>query len=87
MLLVVDVGNTNTVLGVFKGADLLAHWRIETRKARTSDEYAATLHTLFQLAGLPWGQVTAGPAAKEAFCHRASRRVFVCGPAPARQLP
>ncbi len=63
MLLVVDVGNTNTVLGVFNGGELLAHWRIETRKARTSDEYAATLHTLFQLAGLPWGKVAAGMVA------------------------
>jgi len=54
MLLVVDIGNTNTVVGVFRGSELLGHWRLETRKGRTSDEYAATLHQLFQLAGLPW---------------------------------
>jgi type III pantothenate kinase len=69
MLLVVDVGNTNTVLGVFgpasdKGGEgrrsPAAHWRIETRKGRTGDEYAAMLHELFSLAGLPWKGVTAG---------------------------
>ncbi len=59
MLLVVDVGNTNTVVGVYdmEGAhhgELRAHWRLETRARRTSDEYAATLHELFQLAALPW---------------------------------
>ncbi len=59
MLLVVDVGNTNTVLGVFEGAQLRAHWRIETRKGRTGDEYAATLHELFGLAGVPWRSVDA----------------------------
>jgi type III pantothenate kinase len=60
MLLVVDVGNTNTVLGVFEGSELRAHWRIETRARRTGDEYAATLHELFALAKLTWKSVTAG---------------------------
>lgn len=59
MLLVVDVGNTNTVVGVFapsagRVGELRAHWRLETRARRTSDEYAATLHELFTLASLPW---------------------------------
>jgi type III pantothenate kinase len=59
MLLVVDVGNTNTVVGVFSPSggrvgELRAHWRLETRARRTADEYAATLHELFTLAGLPW---------------------------------
>jgi type III pantothenate kinase len=54
MLLVVDVGNTNTVVGVYKGDALVGHWRLETRKGRTADEYAAALHTLFGIAKLPW---------------------------------
>jgi type III pantothenate kinase len=54
MLLVVDVGNTNTVVGVFRASELLAHWRLETRKGRTADEYAATLHALFTIAKLEW---------------------------------
>jgi len=62
MLLVVDVGNTNTVVGVFEpGATTpRAHWRVETRKGRTGDEYAATLRELFGMAGLGWPAVTAG---------------------------
>ncbi len=39
MLLVVDVGNTNIVLGVYKGKELIYDWRIATSKDRTSDEY------------------------------------------------
>jgi type III pantothenate kinase len=54
MLLAVDVGNTNTVLGVFRDGELLAHWRLETRKARTADEYALALHGYLQMGGLPW---------------------------------
>jgi len=60
MLLVVDVGNTNTVLGVYRDRELLAHWRVETRKARTADEYAATLQALFSIAGLKLGDLDAG---------------------------
>lgn len=55
MLLVVDVGNTNTVLGVFRGGEadaLSASWRLETRKGRTADEYAMALHSFFQLTGM-----------------------------------
>jgi type III pantothenate kinase len=65
MLLAVDVGNTNTVLGVFDGASdkLLAHFRLETRKGRTGDEYAAALHGFLSLAGLPWGGVHAAVVA------------------------
>ena len=67
MLLVVDVGNTNTVVGVFdtrsgRAGEVRAHWRLETRARRTSDEYAATLHELFQLAGLQW-HIAAGMVA------------------------
>ena len=39
MLLAVDVGNTNIVMGVFDGRKLVQHWRLETRKGKTSDEY------------------------------------------------
>jgi type III pantothenate kinase len=59
MLLVIDVGNTNTVLGVYEGAGLRAHWRIETHEGRTADEYGVLLRELFALAGVPWGSVTA----------------------------
>jgi len=38
MLLVVDVGNTNIVLGVYEGENLKGHWRISTDRVRTTDE-------------------------------------------------
>ncbi|TFH64024.1 MAG: type III pantothenate kinase, partial [Candidatus Zixiibacteriota bacterium] len=39
MLLVIDVGNTNTVLGIYEQDQLLRSWRVTTDKARTIDEY------------------------------------------------
>ncbi len=52
MLLVVDVGNTNIVLGIYDGQTLVQHWRLETRKSRTSDEYGVLLHQLCALSGV-----------------------------------
>jgi len=52
MLLVIDVGNSNIVLGIYDGRKLLRHWRISTDKSRTSDEYGVLLHTLFSLENL-----------------------------------
>lgn len=50
MILVVDVGNTNTVLGVFDGEKLLNHWRLATRREATVDEYGILSRNLFSLA-------------------------------------
>lgn len=97
MLLVVDVGNTNTVLGVFEGQHLRAHWRIETRPARTGDEYAATLHELFSLAELPWKSISAGMIAtvvppvlfsvEELFKHHLKVQPLVVGPGLKTGMP
>ena len=46
MLLVLDVGNTNIVVGVFKGEELLNSYRISTVVGRTSDEYSAIIMQL-----------------------------------------
>ncbi len=46
MLLVVDVGNTNIVLGVYRGKRLVQNWRVETRKSKTADEYGILFHHL-----------------------------------------
>ena len=61
MLLAIDIGNTNIVLGLFQLPDykLEADWRLETRAARTGDEYAALLSELFRLAGLDLSAVKA----------------------------
>jgi type III pantothenate kinase len=52
MLLTIDVGNTNTVLGVFRGEDLIANWRLTTARQQTVDEYGVLTRNLFTLAGL-----------------------------------
>ena len=59
MLLAIDVGNTNTVLGVFRGKELLRHWRLTTDPARTADEYGILLLGLFREAGLAAADVGA----------------------------
>lgn len=46
MLLTIDIGNTNTVLGVFEGDLLVDHWRIATVPDRTADEVAVVVHGL-----------------------------------------
>lgn len=47
MLLVIDVGNTNTVLGLYQGDTLVRHWRLATSRHRTADEYGVLLRQLF----------------------------------------
>jgi type III pantothenate kinase len=59
MLLVIDVGNTNTSLGVFRGSDLVAHWRLTTNRARTVDEYGVHARNLFEFAGLDFKAISA----------------------------
>src|ERR687885_1170216 len=59
MLLVIDVGNTNTSLGVYDGARLVTHWRLTTARARTVDEYGVHARNLFALAGLDFQAITA----------------------------
>lgn len=52
MLLTIDVGNTNTVLGVFRGEELIANWRLTTARQQTVDEYGVLTRNLFTLAGV-----------------------------------
>jgi len=52
VILAADVGNTNIMLGIFRGPVLLHHWRLSTNRAATADEYGMMLHNLFQYAGL-----------------------------------
>ncbi|MBM7694871.1 type III pantothenate kinase [Peribacillus deserti] len=52
MIFVLDVGNTNIVLGVYEGDSLLHHWRIETNRHKTEDEYGMVIKGLLQHVGL-----------------------------------
>lgn len=52
MLLTIDLGNTQTAVGLFEGNELAFHWRISTVRERTVDEYRLLLHGLFELDGV-----------------------------------
>src|SRR5712691_1747941 len=58
MLLTIDVGNTNSVLGVFRGEELVANWRLTTAREQTVDEYGVLTRNLFTLAGLDRDAIT-----------------------------
>ncbi|MGB0075818.1 MAG: type III pantothenate kinase [Terracidiphilus sp.] len=62
MLLALDVGNTNTTLGLYKlngeKAELAAHWRVSTHRAQTVDEYGVFFVNLFEMHGMTPSQVT-----------------------------
>ncbi|WP_340020683.1 type III pantothenate kinase [Paenibacillus sp. FSL K6-1096] len=52
MILVVDIGNTNIVLGVYRERELLHHFRLSTARQSTVDEYGVLIHNLFSMSGL-----------------------------------
>ena len=52
MLLTIDVGNSNTVLGVFRGEELVANWRLTTARQQTVDEYGVLTRNLLGYAGI-----------------------------------
>ena len=52
MLLVVDVGNTQTHFGTYSGENLLEHWRFATVRTSTADELGAALRALLELRGI-----------------------------------
>jgi type III pantothenate kinase len=57
MLLAIDVGNTQTHFGMFRGDDLMHHWRFATVRDATGDELAAVIVNLLALRGLSLGDV------------------------------
>lgn len=57
MLLAIDIGNSNVVLGLFDGARLAGSWRIGTKTSITADEYAMIIKDLFGFSGLEFRQV------------------------------
>lgn len=58
MLLAIDVGNTNIVLGVFRAQVLRGEWRIATSLHRTADEYGFVVRELLRMRGIAEGQLT-----------------------------
>ena len=58
MILLVDVGNTNIVIGVYRDNDYIAGWRISTDSKKTSDEYGIQMIQLFNQNDLNPKEVT-----------------------------
>ncbi|PZM64245.1 type III pantothenate kinase [Paenibacillus dendritiformis] len=52
MILVIDIGNTNIVLGVYEGDKLLHNWRLSTSRQSTTDEYGVMIYNLFTMTKL-----------------------------------
>jgi type III pantothenate kinase len=59
MLLVIDVGNTNIVYGLFDGEDLKHQFRVESGRGRTADEYAVVLKQLCEMHGIAASEIDA----------------------------
>ncbi|MDN5308409.1 MAG: type pantothenate kinase [Eubacteriaceae bacterium] len=57
MILVIDVGNTNTELAVMDGENILYSWRFVTKTPRTSDEYGVLIKGLFESAGVDLNKI------------------------------
>lgn len=57
MLLVIEVGNTNTKIGVYEGPRLLTSWRLTTRREQTADEYGVFIETLLRTRGIQATQI------------------------------
>jgi type III pantothenate kinase len=57
LIFVFDVGNTNIVLGVYDGDELKHHWRIETDRYKTEDEYGMIIKSLFEHENLSFSQI------------------------------
>jgi len=97
MLLAIDIGNTNTVLGVFEGERLIKDWRIVTSSVRTADEYVITLNQLFALGGLDIAGVSSAivssvvPAATKPLCDSVIKhlgvKALVVGPGLKSGMP
>ena len=52
MLLVIDIGNSNIVMGTYEGKTLMKHWRISTDSQKTGDEYGMLINDLFRYQGV-----------------------------------
>jgi type III pantothenate kinase len=98
MLLVVDVGNTQTHFGVYRDdAAIAEHWRFATVRESTSDELGAALSSLLALRGLKFGDITTSivsstvPQLSEQWTAMASRylshEMLLVGPAIKTGMP
>ena len=57
MLLVIDVGNTNVVAGVFDDKELKVHWRFSTDRSKTADEFGIMLRSMFDYSDVEMSRI------------------------------
>lgn len=57
VILVIDVGNSKISVGVYQDEQLIHHWKMETEKNKTSDEYAMHLYAFFNYAGIAFSDI------------------------------
>ena len=60
MLIAIDIGNTNVVIGIYRKKDLVAHWRLSSQTARTSDECWILLSSLLKSNSIETEQIHGG---------------------------
>lgn len=97
MLVVLDIGNTHTVVGLYKGEQLIEHWRLETHQGRTSDEMGILLRQLFAASNLNIASTTGAivacvmPTVLNTTCEMLSRyfnvEPVIVGPGIRTQMP
>lgn len=57
MIFVIDIGNTNTVLGVFEDDELKYEWRLQTDRHKTEDEFGMLMKSLFDYYKIPFSEI------------------------------
>ena len=60
MLIAIDIGNTNVVIGIYRDRELVAHWRMSSKAARTQDEYWILLSSLLKSDSIEIKQIQGG---------------------------
>ena len=97
MLMVVDIGNTNIVVGLYHDDELVKDWRLYTDPRRTDDEYSSILRSLFRDSGIAPGTIdktiisSVVPTLNETFVMMIEKMIgktpLVLGPALYDRLP
>ncbi len=97
MLLTIDVGNTQTHIGAFDGADLVEHWRFSTDRQATGDELAIVIHALLALRGIEFDQIHGEAVSsvvprlvseyRHMFEHYLDREALIVGPGTKTGMP
>lgn len=57
MILLIDIGNTNVVLGIFEGSENINSWRLETRQTKTMDEYGSQIESILLHEGIKLDEI------------------------------